>query len=383
MSSSFAQNLVKDGSEKVSNIASELKDGNITYIAIGICGIILFSISMWVYNKLGLDKSNCQDMESLYKDFPTISSVNFENANNKYLLRDYHVKTAYNACCSGTFKNDYVNICALKSCIKQGARCLDLAVYSIDGEPVIATSSVDDFSVKETYNSVPFSKVIDVINDYAFSGTSCPCPNDPLILHLRIMTNKIEIYSKMADELYNKLHSRLLGPTYSYENHGKNLGKIPLSQLQKKVIIIVDKSNALFEGTPFDEYVNLASNSIFMRSVRYTNDVKLTPDSNELKEYNKQNMTICLPDLSITPTNPSSSLSMKYGCQFIAMCFQTYDSNMEYYDNLFDKNNSSFILKEENLRYIQVTLPVPPIANPSLAYNTRTATTAAGIQINI
>jgi hypothetical protein len=378
-----ALKTVQETRDNIVKFAAEAKGGNITYIAIGICGVILFSISMWVYSKFGLDDSNCQEMETLYKDFPTISSINFGNDNYKYPLRDYYVKTAYNACCSGTFKNDFVNICALKSCIKQGARCLDLGVYSIDGEPVIATSSVDNFAVKETYNSVPFAKVIDVINDYAFSGTACPCPNDPVILHLRIMTNKKEIYSKMADEIYNKLETRLLGPSYSYENHGKNLGKMSLSELQGKVIIIVDKSNARFEGTPFDEYVNLASNSIFMRSIRYTSDVKLTPDSNELKEYNKKNMTICLPDLSVSPSNPSSLLSMSYGCQFVAMSFQKYDSNMEYYDKLFDKNNSAFILKEEKLRYIPVTIAAPPKANPMNSYKDRTSTTAAGIKLVI
>lgn len=386
-SSSSSATSIKDVTNGLLNTAQETRDkllkGNVSYIAIGICVFILFFILKWVYDKLGLDKSNCQEMETLYKDFPTISSINFGNDNYKYPLRDYYVKTAYNACCSGTFKNDFVNICALKSCIKQGARCLDLGIYSIDGEPVIATSSVDNFSVKETYNSVPFAKAIDVINDYAFSGSSCPCPNDPLILHLRIMTKKKEIYSKMANEIYNKLETRLLGPSYSYENHGKNLGKMTLSDLQGKVIIIVDKSNALFEGTPLDEYVNLASNSIFMRSIRYTTGVKLTPDSNELKEYNKKNMTICLPDLSVTPTNPSSILSMSYGCQFVAMSFQTYDSNMEYYDKLFDKNNSAFILKEEKLRYVPVTIPVPPKANPMNSYKDRTSTTVAGIQLTI
>lgn len=365
------------------NIITDTKNITMSYAAIGICVIILFSLFMWIYSKLVLDKSNCQSMEYLYSDFPTISNISFNNDNYKYLLRDYYIKTAYNACCSGTFKNDFVNVCALKACIKQGARCLDFGVYSIDGDPVIATSSVDNFSVKETYNSIPFAKVIDVINDYAFSGSTCPCPNDPLIIHLRIMTKRKEVYSKMADEVYNKLESRLLGPSYSYENHGKNLGNIPLSELQGKVIIIVDKTNALFEGTPFDEYVNLASNSIFMRSLRYTNDVKLAQDSSELKEYNKKNMTICLPDLSINPSNPSPLLPMSYGCQFVAMSFQTYDSNMEYYDKLFDKNNSAFILKEAELRYIPVTIPIPPKANPANSYKDRTVSTVAGIKLTI
>ena len=35
-------------------------------------------------------------------------------------------------------KNDFVNICALKNCIKQGARCLDFEVYSCTTMPAIA-----------------------------------------------------------------------------------------------------------------------------------------------------------------------------------------------------------------------------------------------------
>jgi len=56
---------------------------------------------------------------------------------------------------------------------------------------------------------------------------------------------------------------------------------------------------------------------------------------------------------------------------------------MEYYDNLFDKNNSAFILKEESLRYIPVTIPMPPKANPMNSYKDRTVDTVAGIKLTI
>ena len=36
---------------------------------------------------------------------------------------------------------------------------------------------------------------------------------------------------------------------------------------QGKVVIIIDKSNGMFETTGLDEYVNIASNSIFMRAL--------------------------------------------------------------------------------------------------------------------
>ena len=32
-------------------------------------------------------------------------------------LGDYFIKTAYNCCCAGNYKNDFVNICALKNLV--------------------------------------------------------------------------------------------------------------------------------------------------------------------------------------------------------------------------------------------------------------------------
>lgn len=341
----------------VANIA------NTNYFLIFITVLIVVMIIMWVYSKTRLNKRNCSMMNTLYKDFPKIHNINPSNDNYKYNLRDYYIKTAYNACSPGGFKNDFVNTCALINCIKQGARCLDFQIYSVDNSPVIATSSVGDFTIKETYNSVAFSEALQIINDYAFSGSTCPNPNDPLIIHLRIMSNNKDIYGKMAKEIASIIERRILGPRYSYENHGKNLGASPIREFLGKVIIIADKSNPLFEDTPLDEYINLASNSIFMRGVRFSSGIKYTPDIDELVEYNKKNMTICLPDTSPHDLNYSASLAMKCGCQMVAMSLQNFDNNMEYYDEFFDSAGSAFVLKPEALRFVPVTIS-PPTAPP-------------------
>ena len=39
------------------------------------------------------------------------------------------------------------------------------------------------------YNKVDFSEALQIVNNYAFSGGSCPNPNDPIILHFRISSN--------------------------------------------------------------------------------------------------------------------------------------------------------------------------------------------------
>jgi hypothetical protein len=340
-------------------------------IIFSIIAIIIIMSSLWIYNILQLNNKNCNNLSKTYKAFPLISSINpsdplFAN----YNLRDYYIKTAYNACSAGEFKNDFVNICALKNVIKQGARCLDFEIYSINNKPVIATSTMLDYYTKETYNSINFSEVIDIISRYAFSGGTCPNPNDPLLLNFRIMSNNKVIYEEMANELYNVLENRLLDKKFSYENGGENLGAMPINLFMGKVIIIVDRANPLYEQTSLDEYVNISSGSVFMRSYKY-NQVKNVQDMNELIEYNKKNMSIVLPDLSKNNNNPSASITMKYGCQLIGLSFQNFDKNMEYYSLLFDEAGYAFILKPESLRYIPLTIPDPITQNPELSYKTR------------
>ena len=114
-------------------------------------------------------------------------------------IKSYPQQTAYNACSGGSYKNSFVNICNLKAVLKQGVRCLDFEIYSVNNQPVVATSTSDDYYVKETFNSVNFGSVMDTINNYAFAGGTCPNPTDPLIIHLRIKSNNQEIYSKLAN----------------------------------------------------------------------------------------------------------------------------------------------------------------------------------------
>lgn len=175
----------------------------------------------------------------------------------------------------------------------------------------------------------------------------------------------------MADTIYSTIQSRLLGKEYSYEYTGRNLGSVPLKEFAGKIIISVDRANPLFENTPLKEYVNIASNSIFLRASRQY-DITNTPDSTELIEYNKKNMTLTLPDLSVYNNNTSPILNFNYGCQCVGMSFQNFDANMQYYSLFFDKVGHAFVLKPENLRYVPVTIPDPTPQSPENSYTTRT-----------
>ena len=358
-------------------------------LAIVIVLFIIGALAFWAAGKFQLNTKNCADLATLYTDAPPISamSLNKETASTLgcNLLRDFYIKTAYNCCASGAFKNDYVNVCALDTCIRQGARCLDFEIYDVNGAPVIGVSTVDSNHVKECYNSVPFEEAMQYVADYAFSPGVTACATDPLLLHFRVMSSHKEIYDQMAQAIYRTLEPNglLLGKQYSYEYNGQNVGTVPLRDLAKKAIIIVRKEGTLLQNSALDEYTNICSNSMFMRSMRYS-QVKYSHDLEELTHFNKQNMTLVLPDLEVTPDNPSAPLAMEHGCQLVGMCFQNLDPNMEYNSYFFDGYGSAFALKPAHLRYEPVTIEITPDNPKDYSFKDRDLTTAVqGLSFNI
>jgi hypothetical protein len=107
-----------------------------------------------------------------------------------------------------------------------------------------------------------------------------------------------------------------------------------------------------------------------MRALHYY-DIKYTTDMNELIDFNKQNMTIGMPDKGSNPDNPSTVVMQEMGVQMLGMRYQKIDTNVEVNDVFFDENGYAFVLKPEKLRYIPVTIPLPPPQNKELAFAPR------------
>ena len=320
----------------------------------------------------GLRVRDCKNMDTMFGTLNgKLRSIDTNNEMYQYSLRDYYIKSAYNACSGGNYKNGYVDTCTLKDLIKQGVRGLDFEVYSIDGQPVVATSTSESYCVKETFNSVKVSDVLNIIRDYAFASSTAPNPFDPIILHLRIKSSNQEMYSNFA-KILESHNSMLMDKQYSFEYYGKNFGTVKLSDLAGKVVIVVDRSNLAFmESEPFHEYVNMTSNSIFMRSLHYY-DIINTPDMGELIGYNKLNVTIGMPDKGSNPLNPSSLTMRTYGVQLLAMRYQSVDTNLEENDLFFDDAGHAFVLKPEKLRYVPEMIEAPPDQDPNVSFATRT-----------
>lgn len=363
-------NLNIDNAKKTINRLSGLL---VTYSTLIIGILILVALIIWGTNKMSLDERNCKNMNALTKVLKPTKIVNFDP---KYQpgagvlssaqgeiepyrrLGDFFIKSSYNSCCAGNFKNDFVNICALKNCILQGARGLDFEVYSINDQPCIAASSVNNNSIKETYNHVPFSEALNEISNYAFSE-SLSNKGDPIFINLRIMSKNKTIYTKMANELERILGSRLLKNCNSYNNHDTNIADIPIGSLIEqdgedaqpaRVVVFADfeyEDEAFIKSTKLWQYVNAAANdkSTPFYTVSYFNTVK-NEHPDDMIKYNTMNMSMCIPDLAEKAKNYDYTIPMSVGCQFIAMSFQKEDPHMQGYTDFFNKYSSAIVRKD-------------------------------------
>jgi hypothetical protein len=294
--------------------------------------------------------TECKNINYLYPRLNNnIKPINENDPNCRKNLCKYYIKTAYNACSGGDYTNDYVDICILTAIIKQGVRCLDFQIFSMDDNPVVSTSTLDNLHVKETYNYVSFANVMNTINSNAFASGTCPNYTDPLIIHLRINSNNQKMFTKLA-KILGMYSNRMLGSKFSYNNTStdtNDLANTPILSLKNKIIIIVNKSNdAFLENDDLMEFVNMVSMSLKMRIYDYVNIKNMSlNDKSELLSFNYKNMTIVIPDRGNKPPNPDPTICRASGCQMVAMRYQLGDGLNKADELFFNQTGYAFVLK--------------------------------------
>lgn len=368
-------NQIKNSLQNTFSKLQTLTQNNSFYIHLALIVfiiIIVVLIIMYVNSQVTKKTTNIkymkQDLDAIDK---TIVNINNHDAIFQHNIRDYYIMSSYNSCSDGNFENGYVSLDALQNVINRGARVLDFEIYSLNNQTIIAASSTDNFFEKGTYNFLDFDSVMSAVERLAFSASTSPNFNDPLFLNFRIKSNQQHVFKDMTKSIVNNFQSRLLESKYGYEYQGENLGAEPLTNFLGKVIIMCDKSvNTGIEQSPLDELVNMASGGAFMRSMR-DYDVKYTPNSQELIQYNQKNMSITMCDLSTKDNNMDAGIHFKYGCQMVCMNFQSVDSYLVFYLEYFNNSNSAFILKPEQLRYEVVYSKQPAPQNPKVSYAQR------------
>jgi hypothetical protein len=222
----------------------------------------------------------------------------------------------------------------LSSIIAQGVRCLDFEIFSINDIPVVATSTSKSYNEKETYNSVPFSKVIDIISKEAFSKEYAPNAEDPLFIHLRIKSNNVKMFWAL-NQMIDNIENVYIGEV----NHDSKM-----KHLKGKVIVIVHNQNKNYLSSGAKP--NMLSGSKNFHLYRHEHLQNLSPgEKQEISKKNKNAMSMIIPSSGSNPENIDINKVINSGCNMIAMRYQKNDPQLVNYNNLFE--SSAFILKSE------------------------------------
>ena len=396
----YASDVIKSVKDfKLENVKDISKSPvAIHWFGISFIIVILLWVITYITAKLNLDNTNCTIISKSNKKSTQITPLSNKLSTPDYAgknMRDFYIKTAYNCCASGDFKSDYVSLCALYNVIAQGCRCLDFEIYCLNDTPVVAVSSIDQIGVKQSYNFLNAAEVFSEINKYAFNGNTipkidvsskdesqrfCPNPSDPLFLHFRLKTNNVNVVNQLASIIAQTFESKLLPIEFMRESNGKNMTRTPIKDLvdtiNGKVIIMVEKNSntggmpILYQSANMWELTNITTNSVFIHEKRFT-EIKNTNAPKEIIDYNRQNMTIVLPDLNENNTNYIYIVPRMLGCQFIAMNFQNNDQNLISYNNFFDNMKSAFVPRPNELLYVPVFVPAPEPIDKALLFSSK------------
>lgn len=342
------------------------------YFVLFIFFLMFIFFLYYISKKMSLKQNNCKRIEGIIpKNTGTVSIGSINGIILDDNINSFFIKTAYNCCCAGNFKNDYVDICALKNCAYQGVRALDFQIYSLKNKPIISASSMKTNKYKEIYNYLDFYEtMVNVkrffINDPTYSSNL----KDPLFLIFRLYSTNSVIYDIMAKTL-NELfgYSNPAGNLIYINPMNSTLDNASIKNLNGKVIIIVDSTygdSSKFVSSKLNKYNSLQIGTLNNNVYREENSLiqlkKINADSST-------NLTFLYPDLGFSSSNYDYITKGVFNkISFIGMNYQTSDKYLKNYNLMFTIGSvkSAFIYKND---YIKTLMDTPAYNSYMTAYN--------------
>jgi hypothetical protein len=302
---------------------------------------------------------------SLISDFDGMDFDDIQNMNadiEETELQDVYIASSYNTCRAGGGNTDLVDIFPIEHALKRGARLLDFEIYYIDGKAAVAASDKSNYKMKSTTNCIPIGVVLEHVDNLAFNPSVVSNPSDPLFLNFRIKSKDPSIGELLFDAIDKNLDSNRLLAKISNRN-GDTLLETKMGEFKGKIIIIcnnlepstTESTQNAARGNIGDKYlrhelINLSDNtSTRIRKKRFTQVTEMS-DIDAFTDKNRNGVCLVFPDLFNCCKNMNHNTPASYGCQMIAMNYQTMDANLENYFGWF--LSSSFKIKPEGLRSI-------------------------------
>jgi hypothetical protein len=311
-------------------LKEQIKEVNSVTVIQLLVFFILVPICVYTIVQISRQKSNC----SRISEIKGLTIQNIDSVMADLTLQQVYVKTAYNCCCSGDFKNDYVDNCALLNCNNQGVRALHFDIYSLAGRPVISTSTVTGNKYKELYNQLDMYDTMRIIK------TKFMSKSDPLFLIFSVNSELAATYESMYAillEIFGTGNST--GNVIYFTN---DIGGAKLSDLINKVVICVEAYNKkLFYASSLALITSLDLNGSTSKIYKESDILDFYTNSDTASEKIFPFPQVLFPNKQKSSINYDFvTTGIKYGITFIGMNFQKKDYHLDLYNTGF--GSSSF-----------------------------------------
>ena len=331
----------------------------------GIISLLAMVLIYYIYE--AVQPSKTKALSSAKPNFATYSAVTKLAPlgcpqPKEYRLCDFYLAASSYSVFPGSKIYDYVSDSILPLAIKAGVRLVELDIYAdVNDKPVVGLKN-QNLGTDYAYNTVDFTDCCKSIGNNAFNTLNSPVSSDPFVLSLVFHTDKTVVINAAAELLKTSAcRPYLLDNTFGFQR--KNLAIEPVCNLQGKLIVV---SGGEIKGTLMEELTNMSWSTSHLRRLTYT-QASQPHDYEELINYNRNHITMVVPDIGTDLVNTNPEILFTYGCQWIMMNYGSIDSMMELYIGQFQEN--SVVLKPSALRPLKPKkFKTPTQPDPSLSF---------------
>ena len=290
-----------------------------------------------------------------------VPAATTDTANANMALKQYCVKGAYNAAITGKF----VNTEMVKYVLYRGCRFLDFEVFSFDGEPYIAMSTDNTYTTINTTNKITLTDILTTIVANSFVAPS-PIASDPVFIHLRIKTNQISLYDKIAAVIKNTVASKMY-----VDETGKAAqvtGDTILRTIRNKIIVVIDKTyipTYTYDSPKLVDCINMETGYEIMRKWGYSELMKQQYTSpfvyaNGLST-DVSMMKMVMPDMGgdwmgLSRNSIYYPMVLNYGAQVVLYPFYQVDQYLGDYERAFANGKAAFVPIGHMVTYLRGTV---------------------------
>jgi hypothetical protein len=343
------------------------------YIVLGIFLILflVFYVIYVLYNFLYSTKIETIKQEYQNNLIQNLKTTDAYDCNNKYAdkyLSDFYIASSANTFLLGKQNYDYVSLDMIKNALIMGARYIELNILgdSVSNNSIpVVTTGVEEGNWQTSVNSLYLENVCETIAAFAFSK-EIKTNQLPLFIYLKLKVSEQPfIIKKITKILKDYFPSKLEKEQPNGNRFDNNIdpAKSKICTLFNQVIIWSDAVNIKdnyddVQKEIVNEY-NSTINKFPPQRLHYSEIINQTvldtkrsqtPEdkrrkADELTEKNRTQLTIVYPNKESSNDNTSYNYdpdeAWSYGCQFVALNYQTNDENRTKYFEKFKTDSLS------------------------------------------